>query len=50
MDFITVIEEREVRHKDSRMIVLSLVFMVLWNLIEGLRGIGIFGWESGTLN
>ena len=28
MDFITVIEERGVRHKDSRMVVLSLVFTV----------------------
>ena len=28
MDFITVTEERGVRHKDSRMIVLSLVFTV----------------------
>ena len=28
MDFIAVIEERGVRHKDSRMVVLSLVFTV----------------------
>ena len=48
--FITFIEERGVRHKDSRMVVLSLVFTVFVEFNGGIERNRNFGRESGKLN
>jgi len=50
IDIITVIEERGVWHKDSRMAVLSLVFTVFVEFNGGMERNSNFGRESGKLN